>query len=71
MHAIYRGGDATMKVWRIEYQSRDGGLKGEDEHTFCNKVIAVQVAGEMNHHDPTFIYKVKPVERKRQERVRA
>jgi hypothetical protein len=60
-----------MKVWRIEYQSRDGGLKGEDEHTFYNKVVAVKTAEDMNRYDPTFCYRVKPIERKRQEKVKA
>jgi hypothetical protein len=60
-----------MSGWKIIRQSKDGDVVDEGDATFYTKKIATQVAGEMNHHDPTFIYKVKPTERKRQEKVRA
>jgi hypothetical protein len=56
-----------MNGWKIEWQSKDGQHAGAGERTFYNKVIAIQVAKEMNHHDPTFEYRVKPVKRGKQE----
>jgi hypothetical protein len=60
-----------MSGWKIVRQSKDGDIVDEGDHAFRNKVIADQSAEEMNRYDPTFIYRVKPTERKRQEKVRA
>jgi hypothetical protein len=60
-----------MSGWKIIRQSKDGDVVDEGDATFYTKKIATQTAEEMNRYDPTFIYRVKPTERKRQERVRA